>query len=384
MQRRAFLTKAALGSTTAIALESGRVYGQATDSNASRTLPTLQWRMATSWPKKLDILFGGAETICRRVSEMTQGRFTITPYASGEIAPGLEVLNLVSEGSVECGHTASYYYTDQAPALAFGTNVPFGLSTTQQNAWLYYGGGLEAIQKLYQPFNIINFPAGNTGVQMGGWMRRRLDSLADFQGLKMRIPGLGAEVMKRLGVDVKVLAADQIAPALIRGDIDAAEWNNPYDDEKIGLTKAAPYYYYPGWWEPGATYELQINQSQWDALPLQYQEVLKTAAAEVNTTMPAHYNAKNGKVLAKLQQGGLELVPFASEIMQAAYKVSVDLYAEYAVQDPAFREIYDQWTQFRLQIYSWNRVNELSFDTFVMSRFQNTHAHQNTPQPPGV
>ncbi|MDJ0705022.1 MAG: ABC transporter substrate-binding protein [Leptolyngbyaceae cyanobacterium MO_188.B28] len=378
MQRRAFLTTAALGSTTAITLGSGQAFGQATDSDIGGKLPTLQWRMATSWPKKLDILFGGAETICRRVSDMTQGRFTITPYASGEIASGLDVLKVVSEGSVECGHTASYYYTEQVPALAFGTNVPFGLTTAQQNAWLYYGGGLEAMHKLYQPFNIINFPAGNTGVQMGGWMRRRLDTLADFQGLKMRIPGLGAQVMSRLGVEVKVLAADEIAPALIHGAIDAAEWNNPYDDEKIGLTKAAPYYYYPGWWEPGATYELQINQSQWDALPLQYQEALKTAAAEVNTTMPARYNAKNGKVLAKLQHGDLELVAFTPEIMQAAYQISFDLYTEYAAQDPAFRKIYEQWNQFRQEIYTWNRVNELSFDTFVMSRFQQTSLTQNT------
>ncbi|MEO1386817.1 MAG: TRAP transporter substrate-binding protein DctP [Cyanobacteria bacterium J06634_6] len=373
MKRRSFLQdsakKVALGTTSAALLgacsQTQAVVTPPTTGTSS--LPTLQWKMATSWPKKLDILFGGAERLCRRVREMTDGRFSITPYASGELAPGLNVLDVVSAGTVECGHTASYYYVDKNPALAFGTTLPFGLNAAQQNAWLYHGGGLKAIQELYKPFGIINFPAGNTGVQMGGWFRKQIDQPGDLTGLKMRIPGLGGKVMKRLGVDVQVLSADEIAPALLAGTIDAAEWNNPYDDDKIGITKAAPYYYYPGWWEPGATYELQINQAQWDALPIAYKEALKAAAAEINTTMPAEYNAKNGNSLKRLKQGGTQIVPFNQAILTAAYTETTRLYEEYANSSADFRRLYHQWKAFRAQVYSWNRINELSFDQFVMA-----------------
>lgn len=365
MKRRLLLSQGALASTLLLPACSRTLPSTDTTAAITTQLPEIQWKMATSWPKKLDILFGGAERIAQRVREMTQGRFSIVPYASGELSPGLKVLDVVSEGTVECGHTASYYYVDRDPALAFGTNVPFGLTAHQQNAWLYYGGGLEAMQKRYQPLGIINFPAGNTGVQMGGWFRKRIEQPTDLVNLKMRIPGLGGEVMKRLGVQVQVLSADEIAPALLENKIDAAEWNNPYDDDKIGITKAAPYYYYPGWWEPGATYELQVNLEQWKALPDAYQAALKAAAAEVNTTMPAEYNAKNGKLLQRIQQSSTEVLPFNRDILEAAYAETIQLYADYAAQSQSFREIYDQWQQFRKQIYSWNRINELSFDRFV-------------------
>ncbi|MEL6854143.1 MAG: ABC transporter substrate-binding protein [Cyanobacteria bacterium J06607_13] len=375
MKRRLFLTdtckKAALGlaaGTASATLATSCRQTSATETpppNAS-TLPTIQWKMATSWPKKLDILFGGAERLCRRVREMTNGRFSITPYASGELAPGLKVLDIVSEGTVECGHTASYYYVEKEPALAFGTTLPFGLNTAQQNAWLYYGGGLDAMRKLYEPYGIINFPAGNTGVQMGGWFRKQINQPADLTNLKMRIPGLGGKVMKRLGVDVQVLSADEIAPALLADTIDAAEWNNPYDDNKIGITKAAPYYYYPGWWEPGATYELQVNREQWDGLPTVYQEALRVAAAEINTTMPAEYNAKNGRELKRIKQNGTQVLPFDRVILEAAYLETQKLYEEYAGSNEAFNTLYSQWKDFRAQVYSWNKINELSFDRFAM------------------
>ncbi|MEL7227504.1 MAG: ABC transporter substrate-binding protein, partial [Cyanobacteria bacterium J06576_12] len=188
MKRRSFIqssaTKAAIGTASVSALAACSQPQTQSPPTLSPTLPTVQWQMATSWPKKLDILFGGAERLCQRVRQITNGRFSITPYASGELAPGLKVLDVVSAGTVECGHTASYYYVDKNPALAFGTTLPFGLNTAQQNAWLYYGGGLEAIQKLYKPFGIINFPAGNTGVQMGGWFRKQIEQLSDLTNLK--------------------------------------------------------------------------------------------------------------------------------------------------------------------------------------------------------
>ncbi|NEQ70661.1 MAG: ABC transporter substrate-binding protein, partial [Symploca sp. SIO2D2] len=250
MKRRKFLNHTALGAATTAALVG--CSGSSNTQTASTTdLPTLRWKMATSWPQSLDTIFGGAETVCQRVSDMTGGRFTIKPFAAGEIVPGTQVLDAVQAGTVECGHTASYYYIGKNPALAFATSIPFGLNAQQQNAWLYHGGGLEAIQKIYSDFGIINFPAGNTGAQMGGWFKREIKSLADLQGLKMRIPGLGGKVMDSLGVNVQVLPGNEIFLALDRGAIDAAEWVGPYDDQKLGLNKAANFYYYPGWWEPG-------------------------------------------------------------------------------------------------------------------------------------
>jgi TRAP-type mannitol/chloroaromatic compound transport system substrate-binding protein len=324
--------------------------------------------MATSWPKSLDTIFGGADLLCKRVSEMTDGRFTITPFAAGEIVPGLQVLDAVQSGTVECGHTAAYYYIGKNPALGFGTAVPFGLNAQQQNAWLYQGGGLESLQRIYRDFNIINFPAGNTGVQMGGWFKQEVKSVAELNGLKMRIPGLGGKVMSQLGVNVQVLPGGEIYLALDRGAIDAAEWVGPYDDEKLGLHKAAKYYYYPGWWEPGPTLEAQVNLTSWNKLPKEYQAIFKTAAWEVNMNMLAQYDSLNRTAIARLVAGGTQLTPYSRAIMTAAKKISFDLYEENASKDKTFREIYTQWKQFREQIYQWNAVNELSFADFSLSQ----------------
>ena len=367
MKRRHLLGATSIGAMSALALNPLSTKAESSIPKLSdlNALPSIRWRMVTSWPKSLDILFGGAERICRQVYTMTNGKFTITPYAAGEIVEGFGVLDAVAKGEVEAGHSASYYYFDQNPALVFGTNIPFGLTAEQQNAWLYYGGGQELINGLYADLGIISFPAGNTGGQMGGWFRRKINQVADLQGLKMRIPGLGSKVMSSLGVEVQILPADRIVAALIDGTIDAVEWNNPYDDEIIGLHEAAPYYYYPGWWEPGATYELQVNLEQWDKLPREYQEILQVAATNVNITMLAEYNAKNGKVLQRLNQVGTEFIPFSNEILDAAYQKTIAVLEDYSSRDRTFREIYRQWQKFRSQIYHWNQINELSFTNFT-------------------
>ena len=367
MKRRHLLGATAIGAMSTLALNNLRKNAESpiTELSDINALPSIRWRMVTSWPKSLDILFGGAERICSQVSAMTNGKFTITPYAAGEIVQGFGVLDAVAKGEVECGHSASYYYFDKNPALAFGTNIPFGLTAEQQNAWLYYGGGQELINRLYADFGIISFPAGNTGVQMGGWFRRKINKVQDLQGLKMRIPGLGSKVMSRLGVEVQILPADQIVAALIDGKIDAVEWNNPYDDEIIGLHEAAPYYYYPGWWEPGATYELQVNLAQWNKLPREYQAILQVAATNANITMLAEYNAKNGQVLQRLNQSGTEFIPFSQEILNAAYQKTIAILEDYSSQDQTFREVYGQWQKFRSQIYRWSQTNELSFTNFT-------------------
>jgi len=322
--------------------------------------------MATSWPKSLDTIYGGAETFSQRVQEMTDDRFVITPFAGGELVPGLQVLDAVQSGTVQCGHTASYYYVGKNPALAFGTTVPFGLTAQQQNAWLYNAGGLEAMQKLYADFNIINFPAGNTGAQMGGWFKRQINTISDLKGLKMRIPGLGGKVMASLGVNVQVLPGGEIFLALDRGALDAAEWVGPYDDEKLGLNKAAQYYYYPGWWEPGPSFDFLVNRSEWQKLPKEYQEILKTAAYESNLGMLAKFDALNGQALQRLVDGGTQLIAYSPEIMQAAQKAAFELYEQSASQDGTFKQIYEDWQKFRDQVYGWNRINELSFTSFAL------------------
>ena len=251
----------------------------ATAQTDTSNLPTIKWQMATSWPLSLETIFGGAQVLAERVKVLTNGKFIIEPRAAGEIAPGLEVLNVVSQGAVQAGHTAAYYYIGKSTALAFGTSVPFGLNAQQQNAWLYEGGGLTKLREIYaSKFNVIQFPAGNTGTQMGGWFRNEVKTLNDLKGLKMRIPGLGGQVMAKLGVTVQTLPGVEIFQALQTGAIDAAEWVGPYDDEKLGLNKVAKFYYYPGWLEPGPTLEVQVNLDEWKKLPPQYQAALETAA----------------------------------------------------------------------------------------------------------
>jgi TRAP-type mannitol/chloroaromatic compound transport system substrate-binding protein len=325
--------------------------------------------MATSWPVSLDTIFGGAQTVADRVAAMTNNKFKITPRAAGELAKGTEVLDVVSSGAVEMGHTASYYYIGKSAVCAFGTALPFGLNAQQQNAWLYDGGGLKALQDFYaKKFNVIQFPAGNTGVQMGGWFRKEINTIADLQGLKMRIPGLGGQVMSKLGVTVQVIAGGEIFQALQTGAVDAAEWVGPYDDEKLGLNKAAQFYYAPGWWEPGPSLEVEINMDKWNELPTEYQEVVKTAAAEANVTMLARYDARNGKALQSLVAAGAQLRTYSPEIMSAAQDASLALYDEFSAKDPDFKAIYEPWRQFKDDIFKWNKLNEASFTDFVYSK----------------
>ncbi|ELS00148.1 TRAP transporter substrate-binding protein DctP [Gloeocapsa sp. PCC 73106] len=340
-------------------------------STAADDLPTINWQMATSWPISLETIFGGAQVLADRVKALTNGKFIIEPRAAGEIAPGLEVLDVVSQGAVQSGHTASYYYIGKSPALAFGTSVPFGLNAQQQNAWLYQGGGLAKLQEIYATkFNVIQFPAGNTGTQMGGWFRQEVNNIDDLKGLKMRIPGLGGQVMAKLGVTVQTLPGGEIFQALQTGAIDAAEWVGPYDDEKLGLNKVAKFYYYPGWWEPGATLEVQINLNEWNKLPPQYQAAIETAAFESNMTMLAIYDTRNSEALERLLQSGTQVRPYSQEILAAAEKAALALYDEFAAQDTDFQAVYKQWRQFKERIYSWHNLNEGSFSRYTYDKLK--------------
>lgn len=331
----------------------------------SASQPTIAWRMATSWSESLDILLGAGQLLGTRVAAMTGGRFTIEVFPADTIVPALEVFDAVSKGTVECAHTASFYAIDKNEALSIATGLPFGLTPQQQNAWLYYGGGLEAIQKVYSDFGIISFPAGGTGTQMGGWLRKEIHTLNDLQGFKFRIPGMGGKVMQALGVQTIVVPSNHIADALKSGEIDGAEWIGPHDDEKLGLHKAAPFYYYPGWWEPGSTLDIIINKQSWDTLPKTYQAILKTACYQVNIATLSHYEVQNQAALVRMVASGTQLRPYSQEIMTAAKDTAFALYDDTARNNPSFKELFDQWKDFRRQIYQWNRFNELSFATFT-------------------
>lgn len=383
MERRELLKVTALGaaSATAAAIVSSCNSPSPTASTTSTSassattdsaLPTIEWQMATSWPVSLDTIFGGAQTLADRVSAMTGGKFKITPRAAGELAPPLEVLNVVSQGAVPCGHTASYYYVGKSPIMGFGSSLPFGFNAQQQNSWLYEGGGLKQLQDLYaSKFNLIQFPAGNTGAQMGGWFRREISSVNDLKGLKMRIPGLGGQVMGKLGVTVQNLPGGEIFQALQTGAIDAAEWVGPYDDEKLGLNKVAQYYYYPGWWEPGTTLEVQVNLDEWKKLPQEYQEVLKTAAYESNIVMLSRYESRNNEALQRLVDSGTQLRGYSEEIMNAAEQASFALYDEFAAKDADFKTLFESWRQFREGVDAWNNLNEGTFERFIYSKLNN-------------
>jgi TRAP-type mannitol/chloroaromatic compound transport system substrate-binding protein len=337
----------------------------------SSSMPAIEWEMATSWPVALDTIFGGAVTTAERVAAMSGGMFQITPRAAGELAPGTQVLDVVSQGAVAAGHTASYYYVGKSPVTAFGTSLPFGFTAQQQNAWLFEAGGLAALQEVYANlFNVIQFPAGNTGTQMGGWFRREINTVADLNGLKMRIPGLGGQVMTKLGVTVQVLAGGEIFQALQTGAVDAAEWVGPYDDEKLGLNQVAEFYYYPGWWEPGPSLEVEVNLDEWNSLPVEYQEFLKTASHEANTIMLSRYDARNNEALGNLIAGGTQLRAYSPDILEAAEAASMELYAEFSATDADFASIYESWSAFRDRIYSWHRTNQSAFEQFVFSKVQ--------------
>lgn len=366
MKRRNFCKNAVLGTAGFTTVASTQSTPQPEASTP--TQPTIQWRMATSWLKS-DITFGAVEELCQRVKVATNGRFVIIPYPAGEIVPPLQVFDAVKAGTVECGHTTALYYLDKNPTLIFSISVPFGLTTYQQNAWLHYGGGLEIMNQLYADFGIIAFPAGAVGIQMGGWFNKEMNSSTDFKELKIRIPGWGAQILSRFGAKVIILGGDEILAALKTGRIEAAEWRNPHDDEKLGLHRVARYYYYPGWWEPGASEDILVSRQQWQTLPKAYQQILQAAATETSLTMLAALDAANGEALKRLVEGGTQLKSYSQEILQTAYQVSVDLLEENARQDVIFREVYNKWKAFRRKIYQWNRINELSLEQFVPKDF---------------
>ena len=354
MKRRQFLKGAGLAAG-----------GAAFAPQALADLPTVKWRLASSYPRSLDTIFGAAELLSQRLNRITGGKFQIRVYAGGELVPGLQLFDAVQQGTVECGHTASYYYVGKDMAFAFDTAVPFGLTARQQNAWMYFGGGLQLMRELFQPYNILNFPGGNTGVQMGGWFRKEIKSLKDLRGLKMRIPGLGGQIMARLGAVPQTLAGSDSYPALERGAIDAAEWVGPYDDEKLGFHKVAKHYYYPGWWEGGPQLSFYVNLQKWSELPDTHKQAFETAAAEANLNMLAEYDHKNPQALMRLARSGVKLHAFPKDVMSAAYRAALDIYAQEARNNPRFAKVYAEWKKFRTSESQWFKIAEAGYANFL-------------------
>ncbi|MEK0084806.1 TRAP transporter substrate-binding protein [Benzoatithermus flavus] len=330
----------------------------------AQNAPELKWRLTSSFPKSLDTIYGAAEVLAKAVADMTDNRFQIQVFAAGEIVPGLQAADAVTNGTVEMCHTASYYYVGKDPAFAFGTDVPFGLNSRMRNAWLLEGGGQELLNKFYQKYNIHSIPCGNTGCQMGGWFRKEIRTPADLDGLKMRIGGFAGRVLQRLGLVPQQIAAGDIYPALEKGTIDAAEWVGPYDDEKLGFYKVAPNYYYPGFWEGGPTLHLFINAGKWAELPKSYQAILVNAAHQANTIMQARYDRLNPAALKRLVASGAQLRPFSPEILEAAFKAAQEVYAETAAQNPDFKTLFESMAAFRSDEYLWWQVAEYSFDSY--------------------
>ena len=359
MQRRRFLRTAALGA--------GGVASVSTLAAPAiaESMPELKWRLASSFPKSLDTLYGTGETFARYISEMTDNKFNVRIFAAGEIVPGLQVLDAVQNGTVEMGHSAGTYYVGKETALAFDTALPFGTNSRQQEAWMRWGGGRELLNEVYKDYNVYSLGCGLTGAQMGGWFRKEIKGVDDFKGLKFRIAGIAGQVINKIGGVAQQIAGGDIYPALEKGTIDGAEWVGPYDDQKLGFNKIAPYYYYPGWWEGSATLHTFIGLDKWNELPKGYQTIVRAACEDAGSWMTAKYDADNPKALRELVGGGTKLLPFSPAIMDASFAAANQVYAETSAKNAEFKKVYDSMVAFRKEEVLWFRVVENTFDNYM-------------------
>ncbi len=359
VNRRKFLKVASAGGAAAAAT--------AVASPAiAQSAPELKWRLTSSFPKSLDTIFGAAEIFAKSVAESTDNKFQIQVFAAGEIVPGLQAADAVTNGTVEMCHTASYYYWGKDPTFAFGTAVPFGLNCRMQNAWMYEGGGIDLMNAFYAKQQIFGLPAGNTGAQMGGWYRKEINTPDDLKGLKMRIGGFAGAVISKLGAVPQQIAGGDIYPALEKGTLDACEWVGPYDDEKLGFYKVARNYYYPGWWEGSAMLHAFINLEKWNSLPKTYQAIVRAAANRANEYMMARYDIGNPAALKRLVAAGTQLRPFPESVLDACFKAANEVYADISSKNEDFKKAYEAMKALRADQYLWFQLSENTFDTYMM------------------
>ncbi|MDD5029439.1 MAG: TRAP transporter substrate-binding protein DctP [Rhodoferax sp.] len=328
----------------------------------------IRWRLASSFPKSLDVLFGGAEEFAKEVSAMSGGKFSISVHAAGELMPAFGVVDGVQNGTVECAHTAPYYFFGKDEAFALDCSIPFGLNSRQLTAWMFTGNGLKLLREFYSKYSIVNFPMGNCGAQMGGWYRKEIKSLADMKGMKMRIGGFGGKILERMGGVPQNIPAGEIYQALEKGTVDAAEWIGPYDDLKLGLYKVAPHYYYPGWWEGSTQFSLYVNQKAYEGLSAEHKAIIGAASARTHVTMQANWDYKNPGALKTLVSQGAKLHAFSADIMKAAFKATEDVYAELDAKNPIWKKIYGDMKPFRADANLWFRFTEARFDGFMQAQ----------------
>ena len=360
MDRRSFITKAGLagaGAAAATTLAAPAI---------AQSNPKVNWRLASAFPKSLDTIYGGGEVFSKYVNEATDGNFTIQVFASGEIVPGLQAADAAAAGTVEAAHTVAYYSWGKDPTYALGAAVPFALNARGMNAWAWQGGGIDLFNEFLATQGLIGYPGGNTGTQMGGWFRKEINTVADLKGLKMRIGGFAGKIMETLGVVPQQIAGGDIYPALEKGTIDAAEWVGPYDDEKLGFAKVAPYYYYPGFWEGGPTVSLLFNKGKHDELPDLYKKILRIAAQAEDANMLQKYDYLNPTAIRQLVANGAQLRPFSQEILSAAFDASNKVYADLSGTNAAFKKIWDSIVAFRKDYYLNMQIAEYNYDTFMM------------------
>ncbi len=328
----------------------------------------IRWRLASSFPKSLDTIFGAADVFANAVKTMSGGKFEISVHAAGEIMPAFGVVDGVQQGSVEMCHTAPYYFFGKDETFAFGCAIPFGLNSRQMTAWMYEGNGGKLMREFYAKYNIVNFPAGNTGSQMGGWYRKEIKSLKDIKGMKMRIGGFGGKILEKIGGVPQNIPAGEIYSSLEKGTIDAAEWVGPYDDQKLGFNKVAPFYYYPGWWEGGPELDFFINNKAFDALSPENKAIVQAAASQAHVTMQARYDVKNPVALKQLVGAGTKLRPFPNDVMAAAFKAAMAFYDELSAKNENWKKVYADFSKFRAEQNQWFRFTEARFDNFMQAQ----------------
>lgn len=355
-------TISSLSNTLEKVLASGVNVRSSSVSGSDDNQQRFEWKLATSWPKNFPGLGTAPETFARSVNAMSNGRLTVKVYGAKELVPGLGVFDAVSRGSIEMGHTASYYWKGKSPAAAFFTAVPFGFTAQEMNGWLYYGGGIELWREVYAPFNLVPMAGGNTGVQMAGWFNKEINSLDDLKGLRMRIPGIAGEVLERAGGESVTIAGGELYTSLQTGVIDATEWVGPYNDLALGLHEVAKYYYYPGWHEPGATLELIINKDAWESLPEDLQAIVTSAARAANQDMLDEYTARNNAALKDLVENHhVQLRRLPDEVIKELHKKSDEVLAELAAKDPMAKKVYASFTKFYQGARSYHHISEQAY-----------------------
>ena len=328
----------------------------------------IRWRLASAFPKSLDTLFGVNDVFAKKLGELTGGKFVVTTHAAGELMPAFGVIDGVQNGTVEMCNTAPYYHFGKDETFAIGCAIPFGLNSRQMTAWMYEGNGLKLTREFYRGYNIINFPMGNTGAQMGGWFRREIKSLADFKGTKFRVGGFAGKVVERIGGVPQNIPGGEIYQALEKGTIDAAEWVGPYDDQKLGFYKVAQNYAYPGWWEGGPQLDLWVNTKSYDSLSSEYKAAIECAAAFAHVEMQAKYDAKNAAALKQLVGAGAKLFRFPKDLMEGAFKEAMALYSELGAKNPNWKKVYEDYATFRRDANLWFRFAEAGFDDFMQAQ----------------